>query len=70
MIELSEIPSGDNIATIFADDVGGDAWVGAECWITGWGYTGTNLYSYFDCVDSPNKSTTYFRNVVKSTRPV
>ena len=41
LIELTEVPSGDNIATIFADDVGGDSWVGVEdCWITGWGQTG------------------------------
>ena len=41
LIELTEVPSGDNIATVFADDVGGDSWVGVEdCWITGWGETG------------------------------
>ena len=45
MIELTEVPSGDNIATIFADNVGGDAWVGAECWITGWGDDGT-IFNY------------------------
>ena len=30
LIELVEAPSGDNIATIFVDDAGGDSWVGVE----------------------------------------
>ena len=40
ILELTEVPDDANILAVFADDQGGDAWVGTECWITGWGEDG------------------------------
>ena len=48
LIQLAEVPSGDNIASIFVDDVGGDNWVGSDCYITGWGDNGTSHF-YDNC---------------------
>ena len=50
LIQLAEVPSGDNIASIFVDDVGGDNWVGSDCYITGWGDDGTLHFCHNCCL--------------------